>query len=176
VSILLVGLSETLSVKTLQRLHAQGDEVRILLGDRSEESLWKDLGAHVAVGDIHDEDLVWRATTGVRTIVLGDEADLEALDPVLAGSARAGVGRVVLCLAAPSSGTVDRLRGTELEFVVLTTGRRSLIGRPKVKLPISKLAEAIDAADDLEGRLRLELDLTNPEAWRVLRVLAPDEL
>ena len=47
--------------------------------------------------------------------------------------------------------------------VVGVPGRRGTIDPARV-------AEAIDAADDLAGNPRLELDLGTPDAWRALRL------
>lgn len=162
-------------VKLIQRLLSQGDEVRVLVDQGATGEIWRDLGAHVAFGPADDEDLVWRASTGVRTLVFGDLPGGEStLAPLLAGAERAGVSRAVVCAPQPGSGVTQALAATGLEYVVLTTARRPLMGRPKPKIPLSKLAEAIDAADDLQGRLRLELDLTVEQSWQVLRVVQPE--
>lgn len=175
VSLLLVDLPDTLAVKLIQRLVAQGDEVRVLVERRAPSDVWRDLGAHVAFGSPADEDLVWRAATGVRTAVLGDLNDGQGALPAFAsGAERAGVERVVVCSPQPPPWFVATLDETELQYVVLTSAKKPLVGRAKSRIAASKLAEAIDAADDLPGRLRLELDLTVERSWQILKVLPPE--
>lgn len=174
-SILLAGVPGTLAVKLIQRLVDQGDEVRILLERGATPDVWRDLGAHVAFGSASDEDLVWRAATGVRTGVVGDLLDVDgALPAFAAGAQRAGMERLVLCTPQPPPAAVAMLAETDLQYVVLTSAKKPLVGRAKTRVPASKLAEAIDAADDLPGRLRLELDLTVEKSWQILRVVPPD--
>lgn len=174
-SILLAGLPETLSVKLIERLVAQGDEVRILVPEGASPAVWRGLGAHVAFGDVHDDDLVARATTGVRTLVVGEMVEAEeGLASVTAGAEQAGVERIVVSAPQPPPSVAAALDATELEYVVLTTAKKPLVGRAKTRIPLSKLAEAIDAADDLPGRLRLELDLTMERSWQILKVLPPE--
>ena len=177
-SLLLVGLPETLAVKLVQRLVEEMDEVRLLLPDGAKQDPWKQLGAYVATGDPLDEDLMERAATNVRTLVLGDR--LANLPPdetlsVVRAARRAGVGRVVVCQTAPHKALPDALREEAVEFVVLTTGKKPIVGKPRTKIPISKLSEAIDAADDISERVQAELDLTIPKAWKVLKVSPPIE-
>ena len=177
-SLLLIGLPETFAVMLVQRLIAEGDEVRLLLPESGDPGPWKRLGAFVAHGEAGDADLVERASTNVRTIVLGERAaglSNEDLDELIAGARRAHVGRFVVCQAQPSQDVVDAFKAAEVEFVVLTTAKKPLIGKAKTRIPISKLSEAVDAADDIAGRIQAELDLTIPKAWKVLKVDPPVE-
>lgn len=174
-SVLLSGLPDTLVVKVIERLRAQDDEVRLLTPGGEHIERWRALGAHVATGDPGDADLVERACTGVRTAVVGERVEDERFPAFLSGAGAAAVSRIVLAAPRPQAASLEALRATELGFVVLTTAKKPLVGRAKTRVPISKLAEAIDAADDLGGDLRLELDLSNPQSWRILRVLPPDE-
>jgi len=178
VSLLLIGLPETFAAKLVQRLREEGDEVRLLLREGSGAEPWKKLGAFVATGEAGDADLIERAATNVRTIVLGEETaslSMEELGELLAGARKAAVGRVVVCQAQPDPGLVEVLRSWGVEFVVLTTAKKPLVGKARTRIPISKLSEAVDAADDIAGRIQAELDLTIPKAWKVLKVSPPVE-
>ena len=177
-SLLLIGLPETFAVMLVQRLLEEGDEVRLLLPESADPEPWKRLGAFVAQGEAGDADLVERASTNVRTLVLGEAAaglSQEDLDELIRERARADVGRFVVCQAQPSSALVGAFKAAEVEFVVLTTAKKPLIGKAKTRIPISKLSEAVDAADDIAGRIQAELDLTIPKAWKVLKVDPPVE-
>jgi hypothetical protein len=177
-SLLLVGLPETFAAMLVQRLLAEDDEVRLLIPEGADPDPWKRLGAFVAQGEAGDADLVERAATNVRTLVLGEEAagfSQEELDELIAGARRADVGRFVVCQAQPTQEIVAALKAAEVEFVVLTTAKKPLIGKAKTRIPISKLSEAVDAADDVAGRIQAELDLTVPKAWKVLKVSPPVE-
>ena len=104
-SLLLIGLPETFAAKLVQRLREEGDEVRLLLREGSGAEPWKKLGAFVATGEAGDADLIERAATNVRTIVLGLVvlflAWLLVLSwPRLNGRSRALRTVVVLLLAA----------------------------------------------------------------------------
>ena len=177
-SLLLVGLPETFAVMLVRRLREEGDEVRLLLPESADPAPWKRLGAFVAQGEAGDADLVERASTNVRTLVLGEAAaamSQEDLNELIAGARRADVGRFVVCQAQPSAALVEAFKAAEVEFVVLTTAKKPLIGKAKTRIPISKLSEAVDAADDIAGRIQAELDLTIPKAWKVLKVDPPVE-
>jgi hypothetical protein len=177
-SILLVGLPETFAAMLAQRLVGEGDEVRLLLWEDADPEPWKRIGAFVAKGDPTDADLVERAATNVRTVVLGErttDLSTDELKELIGGARQAGVGRFVVCQRQPSAELVELLKGADLEFVILTTAKKPLVGKGKNKIPISKLSEAIDAADDIAGRIQAELDLTIPKAWKVLKLDPPAE-
>lgn len=173
-SILLVGLPDLFAVKLVQRLIDEGDEVRILVAPSEDPERWRRLGAHPAAGTVDDDDLVERAATNVRTMVVGEQALSEGeIRGLISGARKAQVGRIVVCAPQPQD-VLTHLQPTDLEYVVITTAKRPLVGRAKTRIPLSKLAEAVDAADDLGGNLRLELDLSVEKSWQILRVLPPD--
>ena len=149
-SVLLVGVDPDLVAAVVRRLTAQGDQVRVV--GRAGESY---PGAHVAVGEPGDDDLVERAAQGARTIVAGQVGRAGALE----GAARAGVERAVL-LDGDAAGVP-----ASMSWVVLVTRRRFRRGPAP-----DDVAEAVDAADDMAGEPRLVADLTAEEGWRVLRL------
>jgi hypothetical protein len=150
VSVLLAGLDPELVAALTRRLTAQGDQVRVV-GSGGEAYP----GAHVAVGDPGDDDLVERAAQGARTVVAGQRGRAAALE----GAARAGVDRAVLL-----DGGADRVP-EGMSWVLLVT-RRRLRRSPAP----DDVAEAVDAADDMAGEPRLVADLTTAEGWRALRL------
>lgn len=169
-SILLVGLPQDVGAALADRLLAAGDEVRALEPDPARIAGWKGRGVHVASGAADDDDLVFRAATNVRTLVLGPHSgDAEA---VLRGAAAAAVGRVVACMPEPRGELVRALRDSGSEFIVLRLGKPSPLGRRRLD-PLL-VAEAIDAADDLAGEPRMELDLTEASGWTRLRLAPPE--
>jgi phosphatidylserine/phosphatidylglycerophosphate/cardiolipin synthase-like enzyme len=173
VSILLVGLPEGVAEATIERLRAQGDEVRVIEPDPAAQQRWRSAGAYVATGDL-DADLVERAAQGVRTLVLGrwlPAAD-DPIEELLAGAVRAGVGRVVVYT---DRGETERWTQAFAESVVLRAPhRRTPFGRGPRGLSEKETAELIDAADDIAGPLRLDLDVTT-ESWAPLGLAAPWE-
>ena len=174
-SVLLIGLGETLTEVVAARLLEQGDEVRLVLAEETERERWRARGVHVAVGDMADEDFAWRACMNVRTVVAGDHHPLHPpLREVLAGVLRkAGVGRVVAVGAGEPDELVGSLRAEpELEHVILRFRRRGLLGAKDAVAP-ADLAVAVDAADDLAGSPRLDLDLTRDADWKELRLDPP---
>lgn len=149
-SVLLTGLEPELVAAVTRRLTEQGDQVRVVArGGVTYE------GAHVALGEPGDDDLVERAAQGARTIVAGIEGRAAAL----AGAARAGVDRAVLI-----GGDADDVPGS-ISWVLLVTKRRLRRGPAP-----EDVAEAIDAADDMAGEPRFVADLTTEEGWRALRL------
>ena len=174
-SVLLIGLGESLTEAVAARLLGQGDEVRLVLAEETERERWRARGLHVAVGDMADEDFAWRACMNVRTVVAGDRSPVdrdmrEALSGVLR---KAGVGRLVVVGAGEPDPLVSSLQTeTELEYVILRFRRRGLLGAKDAVAP-DDLAVAVDAADDLAGAPRLDLDLTREPAWTELRLEPP---
>jgi hypothetical protein len=129
---------------------------------------WRRLGVKVAPGRDDDADLIERAAQGVRTAVVIDGESgpaRDVIEDVVAGIAAAGVERLVLCGRRPDEMLVDAVRTSRLDYVVLTVGG-GLLSRKRVS--VEDVAEAIDAADDLAGSPRLELDLTRRESWAAL--------
>jgi len=163
VSVLLVTPPEHLGGPIIERLIAQGDEVRVVVAS-ADAADWRRLGAHVAVGD-PDGDLLERAGQSSRTIALFDPAEELAQDAISAAKA-ARIDRVVAVLSRPSVALSALLAGSELTYVVLVAARRGLKRAPGV----AEIAEAVDAADDLAGEVRLELDLAEPGAWGALGI------
>jgi uncharacterized protein YbjT (DUF2867 family) len=168
VSVLLIGAAGDLPAAVADRLIAQGDEVRTIATDPALENL-ATLGVRIARGPYLDADLVERSAQNVRTIVLF-EADDEVLEAIIEGAAAAGVDRVVLCSSSIEEPVRERLRASGLEYVVLQAPRK---GRFRKGVPDEALAEAVDAADDMAGRLRLELNLNERDAWQTLKLEVP---
>lgn len=162
-SVLLVTPPEHLGGPIIERLIAQGDEVRVVVNP-ADAADWRRLGAHVAVGE-PDGDLLERAGQSSRTIALFDPIDELAQDAIAAAQA-ARIDRVVAVLSRPSAALSTLLSGSELTYVVLVAARKGLKRAPDA----AKIAEAVDAADDLAGEVRLELDLAEPGAWDALGI------
>ncbi|MBW3595153.1 MAG: hypothetical protein KY391_06200 [Actinobacteria bacterium] len=165
-SILLIGDPGSLGEVLVRRLVSQGDEVRAIATDPGANDLAAH-GVHIARGRDLDADLVERAAQNVRTIVTFDASVLE---PVIDGATAANVDRIVVCAAVVAEGEREQLRTSKLEYVVLVPPRKGLLRRG---IPDDALAEAIDAADDTSGRLRLELDLNESAAWAALGLDPP---
>ena len=165
-SVLLIGGGGTLAGLVADRMIAQGDEVRAISVDGSDLA---DRGVHIARGPFLDADLVERAAQNVRTVVLFDVTD-EVVTEVVSGARAARVERLVVCAVAVPESTREGLRGSGLEYVVLQPPRK---GRFRRGVPDEAIAEAIDAADDMAGRLRLELDLNERDAWETLKLEPP---
>ena len=167
-SILLIRAGGPIGETLARRLTAEGDEVRVVAPAEEPAEAWRRLGVKVAPGRDDDADLIERAAQGVRTAVVIDDESGPAGDviaEVVAGIAAAGVERVILCGRKPDQKLVDAVRTSGLDYVVLTVGGGLLSRR---RMPVEDVAEAIDAADDLAGSPRLELDLTRTEAWAAL--------
>jgi hypothetical protein len=177
VSILLVGLDEDLMPALIRRLTEQGDEVRALEYDDAASDRWRSLGAHVASGPQWDADLIERAAQNERTIAVGarhDRDPAELMDALVEGGALASPGMRLVVVGRLQPQALAALRGSKLEYVILEgVERRGLLGR-RPRLSPEKLAEAVDAADDLAGNPRLELDLTDERAWAELKLPVDD--
>ncbi|MGH2806577.1 MAG: NAD-binding protein [Actinomycetota bacterium] len=166
-SVLLIGAAGERGEAIARRLIGQGDEVRAIELDPAAAEKLRALGVHIARGRDIDADLTERAAQNVRTIVVIDPTpDLTA--SVLEGVTYAKVGRVVACGDVPPS-VIEALRTSRAEYVVLSERKRLL----KRTTSPERLAEAVDAADDLAGEPRLELDLSEPDAWRELKLEGP---
>jgi hypothetical protein len=174
-SILLIRANGPIGEALARRLVAQGDEVRVVEPAEELVELWQELGAKVAPGRDDDADLIERAAQKVRTVVvIDDEAGpaRDVIEPVLAGIGAARVGRLVLCARKPDEMLLNAVRSSGLDYVVLAIGG-GLFSRQRVRA--EDVAEAIDAADDLAGSPRLELDLTKTESWAALGVFSTPE-
>jgi hypothetical protein len=174
VSVLLIGFDAELGGALIRRLIAQDDEVRVIEADEHAAARWRSLGAHVATGEITDSDLIERAAEGVRTLVLF-EGEAAAMEPIIEGATSARVDRLVLCSSGPREDAMAFIRASHIDYVVLRTevGRRRFWGGRNQALSHEVIAEAIDAADDLAGEPKLDLDLRQPAAWRRLGLEAP---
>lgn len=171
-SILLIGLADDQTEEAIRRLTAQGDEVRVLERREGLVPRWKDLGAHVAVGAPDDADLVYRAASNCRTIVLGPEA-LAELDPVIEGIGREPGVRLVLCLPSLDLKTQSVVAEEEVDHLILTTGKPGLLRRTQVSA--ASVAIAIDAADDVAESPQQVVDLTTKQGWGALKLEPPDQ-
>jgi uncharacterized protein YbjT (DUF2867 family) len=167
-SVLLIRAGGRIGETLARRLRAQGDEVRVVEAAGEPAEAWRRLGVKVAPGRDNDADLIERAAQGVRTAVVIDgesEAAGDVIEDVVAAIAAAGVERVILCGRRPDQKLVDAVRTSGLDYVVLTIAG-GLLSRKR--LSVEAVGEAIDAADDLAGSPRLELDLTRKESWAAL--------
>ncbi|MDQ3939785.1 MAG: NAD(P)H-binding protein [Actinomycetota bacterium] len=164
-SVLLIGAGGELGHAIARRLLSQGDEVRAIENERDAGSRLRDIGVHVARGRELDSDLVERAAQNVRTVVAID-APGSLMAEVIDGARAASVERVVACGKLDRT-AVDLLRDSELDYVVLRSGPKGILRRG---VEPTAIAAAVDAADDLAGRPRLDLDLGDGVAWKRLNV------
>jgi len=175
-SILLIGLDEDVMPALIGRLTAQGDEIRVLEADEAASDRWRSLGAHIASGPQWDADLIERAAQNVRTIVIGEHHDrdpVELMDALVEGGGLASREMRLVVVGPAQPRALSALRESKLEYVILgSVERRGVFGR-KPKLTPEQLAEAVDAADDLVGSPRLELDMGHEQAWRELKLDPP---
>lgn len=172
-SILIVEPEDSLGPELVGRLKAEGDEVRVLVSDRAQGERWKSLGAFVAIGDPLDADLVERACTNVRTLVIvfsGRTRSASVLHTLLPAASAAGTGRVVVCAPEARPEMLEVLDASSLEYVVLVAGRRGFL--PRKGPDMASIAAAVSAADDLAGEPRMVVDLTRPEGWAALKMPA----
>ena len=166
-SVLVVGADGALRAAIASRLLEQGDEVRAIEIDAAAGARLRELGVHVAKGRDLDPDLVERAAQNVRTLVVVDP-EPSTLSDVIEGARFARVDRLVLC--GGDDRARDAIRSSGLDHVILrVTVPRGIF---KKRLDTRSVAEAVDAADDLAGNPRLDLDLSQASAWTELG-LAP---
>jgi hypothetical protein len=170
VSILLIGDPGSLGEVLVRRLISQDDEVRAIATDADAGDL-AGYGVHIARGPDIDADLVERAAQNVRTIVAFEPAG-EVIEAIVEGARAARVERIVLCATTIPEDARGRLRDSDLDYVVLQAPRKGLFRKG---VGDHALAEAIDAADDMSGRLRLEVDLNESAAWKLLHLEAPEK-
>ena len=173
-AVLLIGIDEELGTALVRRLRDQDDEVRVLEESRAASEHWRALGAHVASGPEWDADLIERAAQNVRTIVVGPahrRAPSTLIDAVITGGGYAAPGmRLVVFGPEIDERVREALRSSVLDYVILKTSGRGILGR-RSKVAPDVLAEAIDAADDVAGSPRLELDLSDPRALEELGIV-----
>jgi hypothetical protein len=169
-------LDEEVMRALIGRLTAQGDEVRVLEADDAASDRWRSLGAHIASGPRWDADLIERAAQNVRTIVVGEHHDRdpgELMSALVEGGGFASSAMRLVVVGRLPPPALSALTESKLEYVRLdSAGRRGLFGR-RARLTPDMLAEAVDAADDLAGSPRLELDLSDERAWRELKLAPP---
>jgi uncharacterized protein YbjT (DUF2867 family) len=180
VSVLLVGVRGELGGAVAARLIAEGDEVRVVEDRPAAAEEWVRLGAHVAHGSGADPDLIERAAQGVRTVVVGEDesvAATEVVDAVLEGArigSRSDIRLVVLTTASSGEGPAAAVVSSGLDHVIVRIPTRTRFFRTtRTALAAEALAAVIDAADDLAGNPREELDLSNEAAWNRLRLEPP---
>ena len=158
-SLVLVGPSGSLGEAVFDRLIDQGDAIRIIVAAESEGAEWKRRGAFIAVANEWDADLIERASYEARTIVVfpqPDRDETELLEEVVTGAGVTSVDRVIVIRSEAS--VPEPLIGARVDHIVLATGKRSLFRRSK---PVEDdlIARAVDAADDLDGKPRVVIDL-----------------
>jgi nucleoside-diphosphate-sugar epimerase len=181
-SVLLVGVRGELGRAVAVRLIAEGDQVRVVEDRPAAADEWVRLGAHVAHGSGADPDLIERAAQGVRTVVVGEDesvAATEVVDAVLEGArigSRSDIRLVVLTTASSGEGPAGAVVSSGLDHVIVripTTRRFLRSSWSRYAASIEALAAVIDAADDLAGNPREELDLSSEAAWNRLRLEPP---
>lgn len=166
-AILVIAGGTDLDVVVVERLVAQGDEVRVLETSGVHRDRWRGRGVFLAVGAADDPDLVERAAQNVRTVViLPGRVTAEVVANVLEVAPRAGVDRLVCCAPAIPTGIRSAVRFGPLDHVMIQTGRPGLLRRRSVAPGL--IAEAVDAADDLADEPRLEIELTDPQQVKLL--------
>jgi hypothetical protein len=182
VSVLLVNPTEDLGSALVSRLITEDDEVRVVANDPDVVRKWTRLGAHVARGEPHDADLIERAAQNVRTIVVLEDATA-LLGKIVEAAAHGGrlaseEMRLVVCLENRDAAVEQIVHESDLDYVLLRIGTSAarfvpFVGRKGARIPA--LVEAIDAADDLAGNPRLDLDLTTIEGWEALGLDPPQD-
>lgn len=162
-SILMLVEDHEVEKVVARRLLAQGDEVRVLLARTELGPGWVELGAHVAVGDPTDDDLIERAGQQARTLVLfGIHAgDGPTVTAALKAAVAADIERLILCVAAADDEVRRLMDASDRSYVILSYGRRLGL---RARAPAALVADAVDAADDLAGQPRLEVDLRDENA------------
>lgn len=171
-SVLLLHLEPELAVTLTRRLTAQADEVR-WAGDEKDAAAVRDAGAFIARGDITDDDFIWRASLGCRTVVFMSERAAEELAAIQKGAGNAEVERLICVAPELPASLHDRLSAGSLEYVIVLTGGGGWLARRKVS--VEQLAEAVDAADDKAGPLHEVVDLTEPVGWLRLGLTPPQK-
>lgn len=167
-AVLVITGGSDLDVPVVSRLLNEGDEVRVLEATTARRDEWRAMGAFFAGGEADDPDLVERAAQNARTIVvLAGRVTDEVIAIVLEAGLNAGVDRLVCCAEAIAGSVKEAVRASRISHVLIETGRPRLLRRKEASS--ERAAEAVDAADDLAGDPRIEVDLTDPkQAERLL--------
>lgn len=161
-AVLVITGGSELDEQVVTRLVSQGDEVRVLEPTSQRREHWVRSGAFLASGEADDPDLVERAAQNVRTIVvLTERVSSRVIATVLEAGPKAGVDRLVCCAPTIPESVKTAVRSSSIDHVLLESGRPGLLRRRSPTMEF--LAEAVDAADDLAGEPRLELDLSQPD-------------
>lgn len=169
-SILVIGPDVGVDRAIVERLISEGDEVRVATDRVADAPVWKDIGAHVALGDINDPDLIERAAIGCRSVVVAGGNDD---DSIVSGAHAADVGRVIVLVRTRRLADVVLERTEkihEMDYVLITTRRGKIPWSSEIES--QDVAAAVSAADDLAGHPRLIVDLATSEGRRSLG-LAP---
>ena len=171
-SVLLIEPDDTNGTAIVRRLVSEGDEVGVIVADAAARERWRSLGAYVAVGPGDDADLVERAAQHARSVVLFDAGE-DTVAAVVAGVRMAGTPRLVYCSTGIGEMTAV-LDASGLEYVVLTIPTRTTGLRRRAHQAISpeRVADAVSAADDLGGEVRLTADLATKSGVAALRLEA----
>jgi hypothetical protein len=125
----------------------------------------KEDGVHVAFGDPSNGDLLERAAQGCRSIVLFDPSS-ELLEKALEAARFARVERLIVCARGSRPGSMDAAQS----FVWLAARPKGIV---RSGVPWFDYAAAIDAADDLAGDVKLDLDLNVADSWLRLGLTPP---
>lgn len=173
VSVLLIGLDEDRGPALIRRLRDEGDVVGVIEESLPAGDVWRAAGAHVAMGSPRDADLVERASQHARSVVVleeGSEPSQAILDAVLeAGRVTAPEPPRIIYVSISRRQEVDeKLEASAFDYVILRSPRRGRLKRKAFAVVPGDLAEAVNAADDLPGNPRLDVDLTTPEGWSAL--------
>jgi hypothetical protein len=159
-----------------ERLVSEGDVVGLVVEDDGMVDHIVAPGAHVAQGSRADDDLIERAATHARTIVVFYTPAHSNYDQILEAAVTAAqrLKDVRLVVWGPDlpAPALQGLKASGLDYVAIKTGR--LRSRLRKTVPVSAVVEALDAADDLAGDdVKLEVDLTRPSGWSSLGLTAP---
>lgn len=175
-ALVLIGLRGELGEVLIRRLVEQDDEVRVVEEDKELADRWRSLGAQTAQGLPEDADLLERASQHARTVVVINVPTRplkQTIDAVLHVAMRSkNPIRLVVLSGKHDRALARTLAQSGLEYVWLRTPRPHRVSRGS-SLSYEKVAEAIDAADDIAGAPNLELDLTDAGAWAALGLAPP---
>lgn len=165
-SVLLIGWEGDEATAAIRRLRSQGDQVQVVEPDLFAAQTWRDHGAFVAAGDPTDPDLVERAAYETRTLALFDRGRPGVAAAIIEGVRIAGAVRLVLFTGDPNGEAAIAFSSSGVSHVIVALPKKSLLGR--VRIEPARLAEVLDAADDLAGEPGLVVDLSTNEGWRAL--------
>ncbi|MBK5228894.1 MAG: hypothetical protein JJE05_10340 [Actinobacteria bacterium] len=165
-SVLLIGWEGEEAIAAIRRLHSQDDQVQMVEPDRFAAQAWRDLGAFVAVGDPTDPDLVERSAYETRTLALFDRGRPGVATAIVEGVRVSGALRLVLFTGDPNGESATAFSSSGMPYVIVALPKKTLLGRARIEP--ARLAEVLDAADDLAGEPKLTADLSSDEGWEAL--------